>query len=61
MSCSLLHAGLEDERTFAFTDCELEELVPDGATVRITTRVQIEGRIRGNGNATGWFEDSTTI
>ncbi|MFV9691260.1 MAG: Ig-like domain-containing protein [Desulfobacteria bacterium] len=44
-----------DQQSVDFSGCELAELIPDGATVRVTANVKIFGRIKGKGKADGWF------
>jgi large repetitive protein len=44
-----------DEAWVSFSGCELAGPVPSNATVRVTARVQIAGRIEGRGNSDGWF------
>ena len=38
-----------------FAGCELTQEIPAGATVRVTAKVRIFGRINGGGKADGWF------
>lgn len=44
-----------DQQSVDFSGCELAELIPDGATVRVTAKAKIFGRIKGKGKADGWF------
>ena len=39
-----------------FSGCQLEEPLPAGATLRVTAKVQIYGRIKGDAkHADGWY------
>jgi VCBS repeat-containing protein len=49
--------GPEGEQLVSFYGCELAEEIPDGATVRVTAKVHIFGRIKGGGKSDGWFLD----
>ena len=44
-----------DQQSVNFSNCELTEVIPDGATVRVTAEVKIFGRIKGKGKADSWF------
>ena len=48
---------LIDQQLVSFSGGELLESIPDGATIRVTARVQIYGRFNGKGKADGWFLD----
>jgi len=44
-----------DSQTVSFSGCELAESIPEGATVRVTSNVQIFGRIKGKAKSDGWY------
>ena len=46
-----------DQEEVGFSGCMLEASIPEDATVRMTAKVQINGRIKGKGKVgtDGWF------
>ncbi|MCY9879266.1 cadherin-like domain-containing protein [Vibrio natriegens] len=46
-----------DQTQVNFYACELTESIPTDATVRVISKVNIFGRIKGKGKADGWFLD----
>jgi len=44
-----------DQQNVTFSGCETATAIPADATIRITAKVKIFGRIKGEGKADGWF------